>query len=219
MAKPKNLDWFAIESDYRTGVMSLRALGEKHGLSEGAIRKAARENGWQKDLAGNVAASTRNKLVRESAAAKLNMPVKEVAKKTDAEIIDSAAETQKGIVLIHRAEIKRLRNLVTRMAEEMEAISIERELFDNLQFLMANADESGVDKLGEAYKKLVQLPNRIKGVRDLAETLKSLVALEREAYGIQTLEQSIESDKLRNVTDNEAARRVAWLLTSALRKP
>ena len=43
MAKP---DWEAIESAYRAGFLSLRDIGEKYGVTEGAIRKRAKKLGW-----------------------------------------------------------------------------------------------------------------------------------------------------------------------------
>jgi hypothetical protein len=39
MATP---DWEAIESAYRAGVLSLRDIGDKYGVTEGAIRKRAK---------------------------------------------------------------------------------------------------------------------------------------------------------------------------------
>lgn len=43
MAKP---DWEAIESAYRAGVLSLRDIGDKYGVTEGAIRKRAKKFDW-----------------------------------------------------------------------------------------------------------------------------------------------------------------------------
>lgn len=43
MATP---DWEAIESAYRAGVLSLRDIGDKYGVTEGAIRKRAKKLGW-----------------------------------------------------------------------------------------------------------------------------------------------------------------------------
>jgi len=45
MAKP---DWEAIEREYRAGDSSIRALAEKHGVSDTAIRKKAKAEGWEK---------------------------------------------------------------------------------------------------------------------------------------------------------------------------
>jgi hypothetical protein len=43
MATP---DWEAIESAYRAGVLSLRDIGDKYGVTEGAIRKRAKKFDW-----------------------------------------------------------------------------------------------------------------------------------------------------------------------------
>ncbi|HBR4372331.1 TPA: hypothetical protein UO056_004568 [Klebsiella pneumoniae] len=43
MATP---DWEAIESAYRAGVLSLREIGAQYGVTEGAIRKRAKRDGW-----------------------------------------------------------------------------------------------------------------------------------------------------------------------------
>jgi phage terminase small subunit len=43
MSKP---DWEAIESAYRSGLISLREIASQHNISEGAIRKRAKKNNW-----------------------------------------------------------------------------------------------------------------------------------------------------------------------------
>src|SRR6266566_9878051 len=51
------VDWEAIETAYREGDRSVRAIARHFGLSEGAIRKRARQNGWptrSKQIAGAV---------------------------------------------------------------------------------------------------------------------------------------------------------------------
>jgi hypothetical protein len=50
MATP---DWEAIESAYRAGVLSLRDIGDKYGVTEGAIRKRAKSlTGYARRYAG-----------------------------------------------------------------------------------------------------------------------------------------------------------------------
>jgi uncharacterized protein YjcR len=46
--RPRNMaiDWLAIERDYRAGLLSLRALGEKHGCSHSTIANFASRHGW-----------------------------------------------------------------------------------------------------------------------------------------------------------------------------
>jgi hypothetical protein len=40
------IDWLAIERDYRAGLLSLRALGQKHGCSHSTIANFAGRHGW-----------------------------------------------------------------------------------------------------------------------------------------------------------------------------
>ena len=51
MAKP---DWEAIESAYRAGVLSLRDIGDKYGVTEGAIRKRAKKFDWVRNSSTQV---------------------------------------------------------------------------------------------------------------------------------------------------------------------
>ena len=42
----RDIDWNAIERDYRTGVFSLRELAERHRCSHSAIANFAGRHGW-----------------------------------------------------------------------------------------------------------------------------------------------------------------------------
>ena len=49
-------DWEAIERDYRAGVLSLREIAAEHDLTEAAIRKRAKRDGWSRDLSAKIQA-------------------------------------------------------------------------------------------------------------------------------------------------------------------
>lgn len=49
--KPK-ADWISIEGEFRAGRRSLREMASDHGITEGAIRKRAKAEGWIRDPAG-----------------------------------------------------------------------------------------------------------------------------------------------------------------------
>ncbi len=60
-------DWEAIESAYRAGVLSLRDIGEKYGVTEGAIRKRAQKIGWVRNSGAQVRKNgTQNSKARTS---------------------------------------------------------------------------------------------------------------------------------------------------------
>jgi len=42
------IDWLAIERDYLSGQLSLRALGKKHGCSHSTIANFASRHGWRR---------------------------------------------------------------------------------------------------------------------------------------------------------------------------
>jgi hypothetical protein len=47
----KNINWLAIEGEYMAGIDSIRAIANRHEVSEGAIRKKAKAKGWLRDPA------------------------------------------------------------------------------------------------------------------------------------------------------------------------
>jgi hypothetical protein len=60
MARPnKDVDWVAVEGVYRAGSESVRAIAERHGVTEAAIRQRAKKYGWTRDAAG-----TKREIVR-----------------------------------------------------------------------------------------------------------------------------------------------------------
>jgi hypothetical protein len=46
--KTKAIDWKSIERDFRAGVMSIREIAKWYGLSDTAIRKKAKAEGWER---------------------------------------------------------------------------------------------------------------------------------------------------------------------------
>lgn len=55
----QKIDWPALETAYRAGVKSVRAVAEEHGVPEGTIRSRAKKNGWTRNPEG-----TKRELVR-----------------------------------------------------------------------------------------------------------------------------------------------------------
>ena len=76
-----------------------------------------------------------------------------------------------------------------RLLAECEAESADPALFAELGDMLRAPDDSGADRLNDAYRKAISLPQRIKGVKELADAMKVLIGLEREAYGLSTAEE------------------------------
>ncbi|MBS9443014.1 terminase small subunit [Photorhabdus heterorhabditis] len=46
----KNTDWEGIERDYRSGFLSIREIAKQHGISDAAIRKRTKTEGWVRTI-------------------------------------------------------------------------------------------------------------------------------------------------------------------------
>ena len=173
-----DIDWEAVERDYRLGTMSLRELGKLHGCSYATIGQKAKQRGWTKDLSAAIKQKVRQRLA--------SIGVND-ANATDDEITTSVAEQIAGILGSHRSEIKRLRNTLTLLT-------------DNLQELMlVKAKTPAVIKERGELARLITM------------TLKELVAMERESFDVANQNEAPPPEVDPNDVV-ELARRVAFTL-------
>lgn len=112
----KRTDWEAIEKLYRAGQMSNRAIASEYGITEGGIRKKARQEAWTKDLSDTVRAAVRGELVRTEV---------RNTNATDREIIEQAAATGAQVVRTHRRDIRTAAELAASMMEELKEEGLE----------------------------------------------------------------------------------------------
>lgn len=176
----KQIDWEAVERDYRAGVMTLRAIGEEYGVSHVAVKKRADKEGWARDLAAKIKAKA-DALVTKAAVTK---EVTSERKLADQEVVEANAQLQADIILAHRSDIQRSRRVAMSLLDELEELTGNRELFAELGELLRSEDDKGQDRLNDLYMKIVAMPGRVDSMKKLADTLKVLVTAEREAFGI-----------------------------------
>lgn len=184
MTTKKPIDWEAIERDYRAGILSVREISSLHGCSHTMIGKRSKAEGWVRDLKAKIKAKADALVAKREVA-------KEVASKaveTERQIIDANAEAIVSIRMGHRTDIRRSRSLATKLLDELEGLTDNRELFEQLGELMHSPDDKGMDRLNDLYRKVVELPNRTKVMKELADTLRILIALERQAYNLDEQE-------------------------------
>lgn len=195
MAEKKKPDWERIECDYRAGVKSIREIASENGISDMAIRKRAKAQDWERDLAGKVAAKA-EALVRK---AEVREEVRNRVRANEQDIIDANAQAIANVKIAHRTDLRRYRDLVNHLMAEVEAQTNDQELYRQLGELMHSNDKDAPDKLNEVYRRVISLPQRTKVMLDLVNALKVLVTLERESYGIQDgqpkVNVSITSDR------------------------
>ncbi len=174
-------DWERIEQLFRAGVLSLREIAIAcPGVNHVAIARRAKKFGWVQDLSAKIKARAED-LVTRSAVTE-DVTAKRAV--TDKAVIESNAQTIADVRLSHRGDIARGRRLTNKLLDELEELTDNRDLFEQLGEMLRSEDDKGQDKRNDLYQKVIDLPARTKTMKELAETLKTLVALERQAYDI-----------------------------------
>lgn len=193
----KQPDWEAIERAYRAGLLSIREIAAAHEVSHTAINKRAKRDGWDRDLKAKIKAKADALVSRREVSTEVSSKQAE----TEREIIELNAEVIANIRMAHRGDISRSRRLTNKLLDELEGLTDNRHLFEELGELMRNPDDNGQDKRNDLYNKIIDLPGRTKTMKELAETLKTLVALERQAYDLDVKQGGNEEDTLSKLMD------------------
>ena len=192
MAAHKRVDYDRIEAGWRAGLLSPHQLAaayvEETGdpVSHAAIIKHFKKNGVPRNLGAKIKA-------KSDAMVTAAMVTEKVTKETirrDSEIIDDGATVLTEIRLGHRKDISRARRLANKLLDELEGLTDNRGLFEELGELLRSEDDNGQDRRNDLYQKIIDLPSRSKTMKEMAETLKTLITLERDAYDIVTVSKN-----------------------------
>ena len=177
-AKKPAEDWEAIKRMYRAGTPSVRAIASKNNISEGAIRKRAKEFGWQRDLTDEVRAAAKARLVRTE----VRNPYAQDEVRTKSEIVDSAAEALVQVVRSHRKDIAAGRMLVQTLLGQLMGVVENRECFESIIEVATAEDENPQRRA--MMMKAISLPVHASTIRDLSQAMKNMIALERQAFNL-----------------------------------
>ncbi|MGE0383423.1 MAG: hypothetical protein AB7Q97_01755 [Gammaproteobacteria bacterium] len=179
----KQVDWEIVERDYRAGVKSLRAIAGEHGVTEGAIRKRARRDEWERDLTERIKqkadALVRNKAVRTE--------LRAADREAERTVVEANAEAIANVILTHRGDIRETRVLVTGMVEELKILSENRDvIYELCKEVSRDPDGKISPRQLEAFHRALGLGGRVVNVEALTRALKNVITLEREAFGIKS---------------------------------
>lgn len=167
-------DWAAIERDYRLGQLTVREIARQHEINPSSIIRRAERDGWARDLSDEVRAKTRAALLRNtpSATPERNTPTRED--------IALAVQTNVQLVREHRADIKALRDAVTKLIADLSTELDPEEVIETL----SNGDPDEVKDIERKLNRALALGGRAQAASTLANTLKVLIPLEREAFAL-----------------------------------
>lgn len=176
MAKRKQIDWEAIEKEFRVNQLSNVQIAKNHDISETAIRKKAKQYGWKKDLSQRVRERVREKLVRDE--------VRE-PNADDEKIVDAVAERGAKVITIHRQDIAKSQSLVQLFQGQLQEAATQRdEIKDSIIDETKNEEGKADQKRRNMMLKAVSLPAHSGVLRDLTIAQKNLIYMERQAFNI-----------------------------------
>lgn len=217
-AKGTRTDFEAMERDYRTGAFTDQELATKFGKSRQAITKMAKAKGWKKDLTTAVRQATRASLIADEATKKV---AEQVAKGSNATIntVLAVAETNKQVILNHRADITEARDLTLSMLNELKAVTINpAKMRDLLEILVGGDDmtETQIAEARAAFNEVTRLPTRILSVQRLSQAMSRLQLLERKAFGLDDEEDPASAELAKTtMTEAQRASRLASIIAKA----
>jgi hypothetical protein len=214
-AKPKDIDRKGLELDYRAGIKSLRVLGAQYGLSGARVAQIAEEEGWTRDLNARIRAAAEEKLNSKLLDVKLDADKVE----REEQVVEANANQQVNVVVSHRERIKKLTSIADQLTQELDDQIKNRVELESLGEFMHAPDDKGRDKLNEIYHKVIGFSGRVGSIKTLVETSKTLIGLERQAYGLaDNANGEANSEQKAEISDTEAARRIAFVFASAMHK-
>jgi DNA-binding MurR/RpiR family transcriptional regulator len=110
MARRSNIDWDAIERDYRIGKLTLREMAAKHGVAESSVSLKAKQLGWTRDLTETVKQATKAALIEASKrrAEEIGVELGEKSARETEGAIKAAVSENVAIVMSHRRRLGEL---------------------------------------------------------------------------------------------------------------
>ena len=167
--------WEYARAQWELDVCTLGHIARESGLKMGEIRDRAKKEGWVKSKDGR---QRIREAVKESTEKSYGLLIEEQKDR----IVSVTAYMQSKVLTEHRTDIKAARAITYALFCDLEEMSRGREAFENLGEVLRVGD---TDRLNDAYKRVLSIPDRSATLNSLVNALKTLIQLERQAYDIQ----------------------------------
>ena len=138
---------------------------------------------------------------------------------TERDVVEANARETAAVLIAHRTDIKRGRSLAMRLMQELELVTDNQELLEEVGELMTlpvpgapNDERKRLERLQQLFDAVISTPGRIDSIKKLSETMKNLITLEREAFALNE-DSTPEGD--RKLTDDQVTSRINELLSKA----
>ncbi len=226
MGRRSDIDWEAIEKDYRLGQISIAAVAEKHGVALSGLKGKAKVLGWARDLTPVVKAATKAAITKERAdyAKELAERAPDIGREIGRKVAE-AANSGLDQDVAAAAALGTMRNRVhATLADEI--LLAGKSLLNEIRAL-SGGDPASMQSLLEAVgqndpasakllAKAISLPERARTLDTIASAVSKAVAVDRKANNLDSAEE-LPADPPPNRNPIEIARRIAHALSIGLR--
>ncbi len=176
-----------IEPDWRAGVVSVQQLATNYtaktgvSVTKAAVSKHFTKLGIPRDLKDRIIGKAESMV----AAAMVSGKVDAETIATEAEIINVNAVGIAEVLLDHRLGAIKTSKIGALLKDDLLAMVSNRDLFEQIGELMLAPDEAGIDKLNDAYRKVVSIPGLVDTYKKLVDAEEKANANARRAFGIK----------------------------------
>lgn len=203
-AARKQVDWEAVERDYRAGIKTLRQMADEHGVSHVAITKHATKNGWSRDLQAKIKAKAEEKVTK----AQVTSLVTVETKLRDQQIVEANAEIVAQADLANRKDVLAALEVSRSQLAEVAALC-DPQFREKLEWLGKVSDQSCVtdtgrevkDRANELYQYIISLAGRVKMSKEIAASHAAYIPMQRKMLKLDT-----DADKSQSAVDELLAK-------------
>jgi hypothetical protein len=201
--------WDGIWNKYITGLTTTADIAREFGVSESSIRTKAKEDGWTRDLAGQINAkaakiTAMREAATESAARRKELADSETVEKLPAvnpneeQIVEIVATNQVNIVFQEREDVAIARSVATKLYTELSGQIEEGQKLDELMSRVDEMEDASYNQKTFFKKRLehiIGFGGRVDSCLKLANALKTLIELERKVNKINDTGSEEETEK------------------------
>lgn len=181
MGRRNDIDWDAVKRDYRLGRLTDAELCLKHGVSEAGLRPHKKQEGWTRDLSGDVRHATQTALLTGSLPSETAGIARKSGKASLDELaVQGAVASNVRIIKRHRDAADSLMGLAESMRREVAALTGKPVELDKLVQAVREQDPFAARDL----RQVLSIHQRISSLDKLTKSLATVVATERVAHGL-----------------------------------
>lgn len=206
-------DWEAIHLAYRANVLSLRQIADRHGITDGAIRKRAKRDGWVRDLSQEIRETAEDMVRKGEVLGAISVrtglrtvPEKEVVLAGATAIAEQKRKT--------RRHLDQSQSVFDFLIEELGVSTANIDQMKTLGEMMRSPDDFGRDAINDAYVKSISLPVRFSMLKTATDAMRNIQAVSRLEYGMDT-KAGVSDETAPKLTPTQTAARIAFIMHRA----